>query len=122
MWATTPPTTSSFQTRYARDKRKMWQGDKLSRLFASPVWTGCLSRAHRSKPGAHIIQDEKYWLPILGLFHGNRLEEFAQLVRSDVRSEDDIWFLDINDEGKKQIKNRQSKRRVPIHPRVLQPG
>jgi integrase len=100
----------------------MWEGEALRKLFVSPVWTGCLSEARRSTPGSQIIKDEKYWLPILGLFHGNRLEEFAQLRRSDVRCEGGIWFLDINDEGTKQIKNEQSKRRVPIHPKVQQLG
>jgi hypothetical protein len=106
----------------ARDKRKMWEGEKLRTLFSSPVWTGCKSERRRSEPGTLIIEDEKYWLPILGLFHGNRLEEFAQLLRSDVRCEDGIWFLDINDELTKQLKNEQSKRRVPIHPRVQELG
>lgn len=106
----------------ARDKRKMWDGEKLRKLFSSPVWTGCKSERRRSEPGTLIIEDEKYWLPILGLFHGNRLEEFAQLLRSDVRCEAGIWFLDINDELTKQLKNEQSKRRVPIHPRVQELG
>jgi hypothetical protein len=35
-----------------RDKRSMWQGEPLQRLFSSPVWTGCLSEARRSKPGS----------------------------------------------------------------------
>jgi len=106
----------------ARNKRKMWEGEKLRKLFSSPVWTGCKSESRRAEPGTLIIEDEKYWLPILGLFHGNRLEEFAQLLRSDVRCEEGIWFLDINDELTKQLKNEQSKRRVPIHPRVQELG
>ena len=106
----------------ARDKRRMWEGEALRRLFASPVWTGCLSESRRSAPGPHIIKDEKYWLPILALFHGNRLEEFAQLRRGDVRCEDGIWYLDINDDDTKQVKDAQSKRRVPVHPRVQQLG
>lgn len=105
-----------------RDKRKMWEGEPLRKLFASPVWTGCLSDSRRSSPGSKIIEDEKYWLPILGLFHGNRLEEFAQLRRADVGCSDGIWFLDVNDDGTKQLKNEQSKRRVPIHPRVKRLG
>jgi hypothetical protein len=76
----------------ARRKRKMWQGVPLRKLFASPVWTGCFTEARRSKPGKLIIKDEKYWLPLLGIYHGNRLEEFAQLVRGDVRQEEKIWF------------------------------
>lgn len=106
----------------ARDKRQMWQGEPLRCLFKSPVWMGCLSAARRSLPGGLIVRDEKYWLPILGLFQGNRLEEFAQLLRGDVRREHDIWYFDINDEGEKQLKNQQSKRRVPLHPRVISLG
>jgi len=69
-----------------------------------------------------IIRDDKYWLPLLGLYHGNRLEEFAQLHRSDVRCEDGIWYMDINDEDQKQLKNEQSKRRVPVHPFIQELG
>jgi site-specific recombinase XerD len=105
-----------------RDKRSMWQGEPLQRLFSSPVWTGCLSEGRRSKPGKLIIKDEKYWLPLLGIYHGNRLEEFAQLHRADVRQEEGIWLLDINDEGTKRLKNEQSKRRVPLHPELLRLG
>lgn len=99
----------------ASSKRQQWEGERLRQLFASPVWTGCKTARQRSKPGTLIVKDEKYWLPLLGLYHGNRLEEFAQLFRSDVRAEDGIWYLDINDEDDKQIKNEQSRRRVPIH-------
>jgi hypothetical protein len=100
----------------------MWEGEPLRKLFASPVWTGCYSEGRRARPGTRIIKDEKYWLPLLALYHGNRLEEFAQLHRTDVRQEEDIWFLDINDEGDKQVKNEQSKRRVPLHPELFRLG
>ena len=103
----------------ASEKRQMWQGQKLVKLFSSPVWTGCHSDARRSRPGDAIIKDERYWLPILGLYHGNRLEEFAQLRREDIRHEEGIWYFDINEVGDKQLKNDQSVRRVPVHPKVI---
>jgi integrase len=107
----------------AREKRKMWEGDPLTKLFASPVWAGCFSEHRRARPGDQIIKDERYWLPILGLYHGNRLEEFAQLRRADVKQgEDGIWFFNITDEGERQLKNLQSRRRVPVHPTVLDLG
>jgi integrase len=102
--------------------RMMWEGDKLRDLFASPVWTGCASESRRSTPGWLILKDEKYWLPLLALYHGNRLEEFAQLRRGDIGVEDGIWFFDINDEGDKQLKNSQSIRRVPMHPKLIELG
>jgi len=106
----------------ANEGRQMWEGAKLAELFSSPAFTGCLSRARRSRPGDLIIKDERYWLPILGLYHGNRLEEFAQLRREDVRIEGGIRYFNITDEGERQLKNAQSRRRVPIHPAVLKLG
>jgi integrase len=103
----------------ANQRRQMWEGESLVKLFSSPVWSGCKSEARRSAPGAVVIQDERYWLPILGLFHGNRLEEFAQLRREDVRQDQGVWFFDIHDKGERQLKNEQSRRRVPVHPAVL---
>jgi integrase len=108
--------------RKASAARMMWSGHKLKDLFASPLFTGCASSRRRHVPGSEIVRDERYWLPILALYHGTRLEELAQLHRSDVRRENDIWFLDINDEGVKQIKNEQSRRRVPLHPEVERLG
>ncbi|MBI1212960.1 MAG: tyrosine-type recombinase/integrase [Alphaproteobacteria bacterium] len=104
----------------ANQKRKMWEGEALTKLFSSPVWAGCKSKDRRSIAGSEVIFDERYWLPILGLFHGNRLEEFAQLRRGDVRQEAGVWFFDIHDEGERQLKNEQSQRRVPVHPKVLE--
>jgi integrase len=113
----------SFPTKgRANAKRKPWQGDALRQLFSSPLFTGSKSKTARWKPGTVLVKDAKYWLPILGIYHGNRLEEFAQLVRGDVRTQDGITYFDINDEGDKQVKNEQSKRRVPIHPLVIQLG
>ncbi len=56
--------------RRARTKRSMWQGESLTKLFSSPVWTGCFSESRRSRPGKLIIKDEKYWLPLLGRVDG----------------------------------------------------
>jgi len=106
----------------ANSKRKPWQGERLRKLFASPLFTGSKTEIARHKPGTLLVKDAKYWLPILGIYHGNRLEEFAQLERGDVRTQDGITYFDINDDGDKQVKNEQSKRRVPIHPAVIRLG
>ena len=97
--------------------RQMWSGEPLRKLFKSPVWTGC-HPVYRSQVGPKIIRDDKFWLPLLGLYHGNRLEEFAQLRREDVKQEAGIWYLDVHGEDGRQIKNDQSARRVPIHPAI----
>lgn len=102
-------------------ERELWTSDMLQKLFASPVWRGC-HPYFRSKEGSKIIRDEKFWLPLLGLYHGNRLEEFAQLRREDIREQEGIPYFDITDADGRQLKNQQSKRRVPIHPELLRMG
>ncbi len=103
-------------------KRKAWDTESLRKLFSSPIWTGCHSASKRSVPGNLIIKDHRYWLPLLGVYHGNRLEEFAQLKREDVKSEDGIVFCHINSDGDRQLKNSQSIRRVPLHPFLKEIG
>jgi integrase len=112
----------SFNTKGpARDKRDMWEKQELTALFASPVWTGCHGY-FRSQAGDQIIRDSLFWLPLLGLYHGNRLEEFAQLRRADVAEIECVWFLDITDEDGRQLKNAQSRRKVPLHSELIRLG
>jgi len=60
-----------------------------------------------------------YWIPILALFTGARAEELAQLHTSDIKQIDEVWVLDINEIGDKRVKTKAGKRRVPLHPFLL---
>lgn len=80
--------------------RESFTPEDLKAIFGTPLGT----------------RDSDRWLPVLGLYTGARLEELGQLLVSDVREEDGIRFLDINDEGEKQLKTPGSRRRVPLHP------
>ena len=60
-----------------------------------------------------------FWMPVLGLFTGCRLEELSQLHLADIRQEEDVWVIDINNEGEKSLKTKASLRKVPIHPFLL---
>ncbi len=104
-----------------RKKRAMWTGAELVKLFTSPIWTGC-HPYFRSQPGDRIVRDARFWLPLLGLFHGNRLEEFAQLRREDIGHAEGIPYLRITDEDGRQLKNEQSRRDVPLHPELIRIG
>jgi integrase len=74
------------------------------------------------------VRDHRYWLPILALHTGCRLEELGQLHRTDLKSQDGIWYLDITttteaEEGPaKRLKTRSSQRIVPLHPAVIRLG
>lgn len=114
----------------ASSARKMWDGEPLRKLFRSPVWTGSLSEARPKRKGAHVFANEKYWLPILALYQGARLEELARLVRQEIAIEDGVTYLNITDEDppgaelerKKGVKTAAAKRRVPLHEAVLDLG
>ena len=97
------------------------KGRELRKLFTSPIWTGC-HPFFRSRQGDEVIRDARFWLPLLGLFHGNRLEEFAQLRREDVGQADGVPYLRITDEDGRQLKNEQSRRDVPLHSELIRIG
>ncbi len=101
----------------ARSERDAWTMSDLKALFASPVWTGCHPH-YRSRPGPEIIRDGKFWLPLLALFHGCRLEEFADLCRRDVRCDEGIHFVRLTTERRK-LKNANAERIVPLHPEIV---
>ena len=84
----------------------------------------------------------RYWIPVLGLYTGARLDELSQLFTADVRQfvEDPtkpplpFWSLHITraispeDQAKlstgekKDLKNKASERQVVLHPKVLELG
>jgi integrase len=103
-------------------RRLLWEGQRLRKLLASPVWTGCKSEHRRADPGRMVIRDAFYWLPLLALYHGARLEELAQLQRKDFRREGDIWYFDITDEGGGKLKTEAARRRVPLNPALERLG
>ncbi|WP_224982706.1 site-specific integrase [Geomonas agri] len=65
---------------------------------------------------------ERYWIPLIGLYSGLRLNEICQLHIEDVVKVDDYWCFDINDTGDKRLKNAASARLIPIHPKLIELG
>lgn len=65
----------------------------------------------------------RLWLPLLGRFTGARLEEICQLHIDDFCSVQGTPCIRIDDrrEGQK-LKNRSSRRIIPIHPILLELG
>lgn len=63
------------------------------------------------------------WGALIASFTGARLTEVAQMDVSDIKKEGDIWFFDINDDGKqKKLKNQSSIRTIPIHSKLIELG
>lgn len=107
-----------------RDERNPFSVDELKVIFNAPIYTGCQSAYHWSKPGSMILRDAGiYWVPLVGLFSGARAGEIIQLYVEDVKEEEGITYLDINksDEGKK-LKTDTSLRKIPVHKQLVELG
>ncbi|MCT7650146.1 site-specific integrase [Aliarcobacter butzleri] len=66
---------------------------------------------------------QKIWLPLLMLFSGTRLNEAAQIYLDQIEIIDHIPFINIRKDRKDQkLKNLSSKRKMPIHWRLLEMG
>jgi integrase len=115
-------------TKGAKDQRDAWTSEELTALFSSPAWTGCASKHFRSQPGPHVFRDSKYWLPLLALYHGARLEELADLYGRDVREIDGTWTLHIVETlekpegGSRRLKTGNAERLIPLHPELIRLG
>jgi integrase len=98
------------------DRRMPFEGDDLYKIFrGSPVYRADV----RPKGGAG---EAAYWMPLLALYTGARLEELGQLRVTDVRQENGIHYLDINEEDGKRLKTLSSARRIPLHDDLLHAG
>ena len=61
-----------------------------------------------------------YWVPLIGLYTGMRLEEICQLHCEDIYEDEGIWVIDITGDSKdglddKNLKTVNARRKIPIH-------
>lgn len=75
---------------------------------------------------AYQTQDFKeanqFWIPLLGLYTGARVNELAQLHVDDISTHDGIDIIRIDDEDYKRTKTDASVRVIPIHSALIGAG
>ena len=90
----------------AREQREALTMGDLSRIFNPETylkWT-------EGRP-------ERFYIPLLLLYTGCRLEEVASLYCADVfKTEDGLWCIEVNDKHDRKVKNQNAIRTVPLHP------
>ncbi|WP_417908908.1 tyrosine-type recombinase/integrase [Candidatus Electronema sp. PJ] len=64
----------------------------------------------------------KYWMPILGIYTGARINELAQLRLKDIKKDNDIYYINITDSEETSVKNSASKRNLAVHPDLIKLG
>lgn len=65
---------------------------------------------------------DRFWIPLISMYTGMRLDEICQLYLEDVQQVDKVWCISVNDEKDKKVKTITGKRIVPVHPVLLSCG
>jgi integrase len=76
-------------------------------------------------PASYLAQNvsaHHYWPALIALFTGMRLGEVSQLALDDIRLEQGIWAIDINDDDYKRVKSAAARRVIPMHPVLMDLG
>jgi integrase len=88
--------------------RESFTDEDLRRLFHTELY---LKDQHQNS--------YSFWVPIIALFTGARIEEICQLHLDDIKQEEGVWVFDITYGDGKKVKTEAGERFVPIHPFLL---
>jgi integrase len=69
--------------------------------------------------GDQMVHPHQFWIPLIGLYTGMRLEEICQLYVPDLKQMDGVWCLDINQNRPDKSVKTDERRIVPLHPFLL---
>ena len=116
----------------ARDKKTVedegakavpFTSGELKTMFNAPIFRGMKRKSLPYTKGTIVLRDERYWIPLLLLFHGCRPNEICQLYKDDIRTHKSILFMRLTETHPDQrIKNAPSRRCVPVHSELLKCG
>ena len=131
--------------RSARDERDAFSATDLAAIFGVDWFVKGHGKVNSGKKYATYWRPSYYWMPLLGLLTGARLNELAQLHLGDIRESEASpgnWVIDFNcegadkvevdpadkaegdddDTGRKKFKTVHSIRVLPMHPELVQIG
>jgi len=114
------------------EKYRSFTIEQLNKIFSAPLYTGCANpdRGY-DKPGNCIPRDSgRYWVPLIALFTGMRLNEICQLDTADIGKVDGVDVIHVREESEtakpgennKRLKTEASRRVIPIHPELKKLG
>lgn len=98
--------------RSRRERRQAYTKEHLQALADN------LYSRQKAKGGS----PDRWFIPLVALFAGMRIEEICQLQKADVKLVDDIWCFDVYQEGENRVKTANSERIVPVHPKLIELG
>lgn len=116
-----------------KPRRIPFSTEELTTIFHSSQYTGHLPdgdvQKRRHKEGGVITMDGTYWVPLIALYSGMRLGEIVQMYMTDIQTEDGVTIFNIEESDEdddtpkpKKLKNTSSRRKVPVHPKLIELG
>lgn len=118
-----------------QDRRDLFTGDELIQIFTADWFKNGAGTPNQYGRYTHF-RPYHYWLPLLALYLGGRINELCQLYLADIRTDKNgVAYVDFNldtpdkmmdhevrEEGDKSLKTVNAIRQVPIHPRLVELG
>jgi len=95
------------QNRRPEEERKAYNNDDLKRIVDNLPHDD-------SKP-------ERYWVPLISMYSGLRLDEVCQLYMEDVKDIEGVICFNVNEDKDKKLKTLSSMRIVPVQPTLSGP-
>ncbi|TXC71219.1 site-specific integrase [Sphingomonas ginsenosidivorax] len=108
----------------SRRTRRSFEDHELATLCSCPLFTDPSTWSATSR----IRDASVFWIFLLSITTGARLEEIGQVALADVRRDGDVVYLDIDeyagedDAAAKSVKTDDSIRLVPVHGKLLELG
>lgn len=95
-------------------ERRPFTPEELMKMKNSPVY---------SKKDIPISKAHQFFIPLIALFTGMRMNEICQLYVNDIQEIQGIWCIDVNrNTADKKLKSKAARRTVPIHPVLVKAG
>ena len=111
-------------------KRIPFETGDLIAIFNAPIFSGCQDDGHGfAKPGQSHPRRHRFWIPLIALYSGMRLNEICQLLTEDVQEVEGVLCILVREEDdsgqkvpNKSLKTIHSRRDVPVHHELLKIG
>ena len=110
----------TISSRKAKDKRESFTDEDIKTIFHHKNFLPAIFEAHDNQK----IKYPYFFIPILALLMGARLEEICQMRVTDIKKVNGIWVYRIREEGEygdeeTRVKNPYSERDIPLHQELV---
>jgi len=120
---TNPFSGMKFSVKKQPHTRQPFTTDELRKIFKPETylkWTIHFSHPYRKDRVSNHLP--YYWIFLLGIFSGMRTNEMCQLRLIDIKKQNNIWFIFIEDSEETKVKTENAIRKVPLHPQLIDLG